>query len=160
MTGLATYAVLSHLTMGGRAYEPGTTVELEPDVAAPLLSDGVLSDGDPGRSAGQEGATAPILDRAVAALRTAGGDEVREFFRRISDEPEIRAKLEEQMDRHAALIAALDGFDADDAALWTRSGKPKTDALESATGLAEVSASERDAAWESCRKARDPAAES
>ena len=58
-------------------------------------------------------------------------------------------------DRAARLIAAIGALAADkpqerqeNLKYWTASGKPKTEALEAASGLDNVSAVERDAAWQ------------
>lgn len=45
------------------------------------------------------------------------------------------------------IVVAIRGLDAGDASLWTKGGKPQVGALEVALGY-EVTAAERDAAWE------------
>ena len=88
------------------------------------------------------------LDTALSALRRATPDEVREFFRRMADDPEIAAKVDSEIDRQSRLIAAIPHLEEGNEAHWTKAGKPECRALEKATGFTDVSAAERDAAWE------------
>ncbi|MCY4548127.1 MAG: hypothetical protein OXC28_07155 [Defluviicoccus sp.] len=131
------------------AYEPGrwSGDELDRLRAEPMLVVVPTADMPAG-----EGAAA-ALDRAIAVLREAPAGAVREFFRRISDDQAIRAKLETEIERQTALIAAIDELDPDNREHFTAAGKPKTDALEEAAGLRDVTAAERDAAWEEYLKA-------
>ena len=94
------------------------------------------------------------LDTALGALRRATPDEVREFFRTMAEDPEIAGKVESEISRQEQLIAAIAGLEAGNEAHWTKSGEPRTDALEAATGLESVSGAERDAAWEEYEKAK------
>ena len=50
-------------------------------------------------------------------------------------------------DRRSAILAAIAGLEPGDPGHWTRSGKPEIRALAAASGLADITAGERDAAW-------------
>ena len=82
-----------------RLYKAGETIELEPGDAAQLEDAGVICDPDDPRAASAgfdplDEAQAGIFEQALDALRAAPSGEVREFFRRMSEDPEIRAKIE------------------------------------------------------------------
>ena len=49
--------------------------------------------------------------------------------------------------RDECVLEAINSLDAEIPTNWTKSGKPRVDALKAATGLADFSAKERDAAW-------------
>ena len=148
------YEVLSHLTYGEAGYEPGSTISLPADVAAPLVEDGVLADPDARRAAAPAGDSAAILDRAVEALREAPPADVRAFLERLGADDEIRAKAESAIDRHSLLVDAMDDLDPDNADHWNADGETASiRALEKETGLKDVTADERDAAQAAARKA-------
>lgn len=139
------------------AYEAGrwSADELERLRADPML---VVVEGDATRAL--DGVTAPetiaeALGMALLALREAEPGEVRAFCRRMSGDPEIRGKIEEEeVDRQARLIAAIDGLDPKNPEHWNADGEtPSIKALEAATGLDDIAAAERDAALEAQRKA-------
>lgn len=96
---------------------------------------------------------AKVLDCALAALRAAPADEVREFVKHLSEDPKTRAKIGVAAGRRSQLIAAAAVLDPDNPDHFTRSGKPEIRALEAASGMTDVSAAERDAAWEDYRQA-------
>ena len=96
---------------------------------------------------------ADVLDRALAALRAAPAGEVREFLKRLSEDPKIRAEIGFAAGRRFRLVAAVAGLDPDNPDHFTRSGKPEVRALEAASGLTDVGAAERDAAWKDYRQA-------
>ena len=73
----------------------------------------------------------------------------------MSEDPEIRAKLEIEVDRQSRLIAAIAGLEEGNEAHWTEDGKPDVFALRKVSGLKDVSATERDAAWEEFQKAKE-----
>ena len=54
----------------------------------------------------------------------------------------------EGLDRDDAIRKAINGLEDGNQAHWTRSGKPDVNALRSATGIEDISAAERDEAWE------------
>ena len=56
-----------------------------------------------------------------------------------TDVPSLRAALTR---------AAIGQLDTGDESHWTKDGRPTVDALEALSGLASVSSTERDAAWE------------
>ena len=60
-------------------------------------------------------------------------------------------------DRAAALAASIAGLTPGEEGHWTKSGKPEVWALEAATGLKDISAAERDAAWDAHRAAHGEA---
>ncbi len=141
------FEVLSHLTYDEAGYEPGSSISLPADVAAPLIEDGVLADPDAPRREAPAGDFAAILDRAVEALRQAPADEVRAFLERCADDDEIRAKVESAVDRHQLLVDAIDDLEPGKEEHWTGEGKPEVRALAKESGLQHVTAAERDAAW-------------
>lgn len=145
-----------------RRYKAGETIEMERAEALQLLDLDVICDPDDPRVAAfgtdpvDEGAAA-ALDQAFDALRQASANEVRAFFERAAEDPEIRAKLDEivlQAGRHERLAAAIAGLEEGNEAHWTRSGKPEVRALQEAAGLDGVTAAERDAAWEAFQAER------
>ena len=152
MSGQA-YTVLTPVDYD-RHYEPGETIEMPPETAAPLLDDGVVCDPDDPRAAtaGADAAEAPdparaeIFDAALDALRQAPAEEVRDFLDRIAGDETIRAKVESAFSRAAAIAGAIEGLDRADESKWTKSGKPTTEALEAVLGFS-VTADERDAAY-------------
>ena len=112
------YEVIDRLDLDGRRYEAGTTVELTPEVAAPLIAADVVAD--------------PMDTAADASPAPAGGAEGG---------------------READLHAAIAGLDLRSDDHWTRDGRPEVRALREATGLDDVSAAERDAAWAAYQEA-------
>lgn len=87
------------------------------------------------------------LDAALSALREAPSGTVREFFQRMVGDPDIQAELDREIDRQSALIAAIAELEEGNAEHFNKDGStPAIAALEAATGLEDVTASERDAA--------------
>ena len=76
----------------------------------------------------------------------------------MSADPEIAGKVQTEIGRQEQLIVAIAGLEEGNEAHWTKGGLPQVDALEGATGLADVSAAERDAAWGEYRKAKEAGA--
>ena len=164
--GARTYGVLTPVRFDDTLRQPGETVELPPDVdAGTLEADGVICDpGDPrfvaltpgsGPQPEADDGRAAIFDQALAALRAAWPEEVRDFLRRASEDPEIRAKAEPALDRRQELLAAIGALEYGNEAHWTKSGAPEVRALREATGLDDISAAERDAVWEQFQAAAD-----
>jgi hypothetical protein len=56
--------------------------------------------------------------------------------------------------RAAAIRDAIAQLPPGEAGHWTKAGKPEVAALERITGLTDISAAERDAAWEAHRSAQ------
>lgn len=126
-------------------------VEIERLRAEPAL----IVDVDPAPEAANSGEAATgIFEQALDALRAAPAGEVREFFGRMSEDPEIRAKVETEIDRQSQMIAAIAVLDPDNPDHFTKSGKPEIKALENAAGLDDISAADRDAAWDEYQKAK------
>ena len=59
----------------------------------------------------------------------------------------------EPTDRAGVIAAAIGALEAGNPDHWTRSGKPEVRALERLTGLSDISAAERDAAYAAHRDA-------
>lgn len=95
-----------------------------------------------------------VLGGALDVLRRATPGRVREFFRAMANDEEIAAKIDSEVSRQEKLIAAIVGLDPENRDHWIADGRPSTKAIEAATGLDEVSAAERDAAWEEFEKAK------
>ena len=145
------YTVLSPVTYD-RAYAAGETIDLEPDEARQLLDGGVICDPDDPRASAAAAEPADpthtaAYDAALEALRQAPADEVRGFLDRIAADAEIRAKAESAFDRASAISAAIDGLEEGNEDHWTKDGRPEVKALKAATGLDDITAAERDAAW-------------
>lgn len=83
---------------------------------------------------------------------TAPAGEVREFLKHLSEDLKIRTEIGAAAGRRSRLVAAAAGLDPDNPDHFTRSGKPGVRALGAASGLTNVSAAERDAAWEDHRQ--------
>lgn len=113
------YRVLSPVQIARVRHEAGTVIQVDADIADGLVAAGVLV-------ADNELKRDPDNDFANETPAPAGGGEV---------------------DRKARLLAAIDGLDPDNPAHWTKSGKPQVEVLEAMSGLAEVTATERDAVW-------------
>ena len=153
-----TYTVLSPVEYD-RLYSPGDTIEIEPGEAAQLIDIGAICDPDDPRAAAAgaepvDEESAGIFDQALDALRAASSGEVREFFRRMSEDPDIAAKLETEVDRQSRLIAGIDELEEGNKDHWAEDGKPDVFALRKVTGLKDASAAERDAAHEEWKKAK------
>ncbi|MDE2904499.1 MAG: hypothetical protein OXQ28_00275 [Acidobacteriota bacterium] len=115
----------------------------------------------PADDAGTQPSTPTIqaaLDTALSALRQATVDEVRAFVTRVGEDPDIRPKLEavlvagtveeSEPTRHERLVAAIGELEGGNKEHWTEGGQPDVFALRKATGIKDVSADERDAAFE------------
>ena len=103
------------------------------------------------------------LDTALSALRRATPGEVRGFLQAMEEDPDIREKIEDAIaaraaaestggeaepTRHERLVAAIGTLEDGNEDHWTKDKRPQVSALEAATGLDDVSAAERDAAFE------------
>ena len=123
------YRVLDGLDLDNRAYVAGDTVAIDDDaIVAALMDDGVIeaSEAPPD----QEGGKAAVEDGEAP--------------------PD-----QEGVDRIARLMAAIGDLASDNPELWTSSGKPRTEALEAVSDLDDVSAAERDAAWDAHLRGQD-----
>jgi len=122
------YRVLGPIYDGQRRYGPGDEIVLDiaPDDA--LFSCGVIE---------------PVA--AAAGSRTeSSGDPARDADAKRDAGPA-------QTDRGVRLLAAIGTLLPDNPDHWTKKGKPEVRALESLSALADVSAAERDAAWDAFR---------
>ena len=86
------------------------------------------------------GDTVAIDDDAIAAALVDAGV--------IASDTAAQADENGDPDRAVRLIAAIGELGSDNSEHWTTSGKPRTEALEAVGGLENVSAAERDAAFE------------
>ena len=138
--------------------------ELERLRADPQLVVAEGAGADPAAAGGQP--TTPTvdaaLDTALSALRQATPGQVRGFLQAMEDDPEIRAKIESAIvDRAAAeaegeaeptrrekIVAGIDLLEEGNKEHWTEGGQPDVFALRKATGLGDISAAERDEAFE------------
>ena len=170
------YRVLDGLDLDNRAYVAGDTVAIDDDaIAAALVDAGVIEASEaPPRQGKQsdavhrratkspgEGGEGDVDGSAVdggdAVPGTAGkpaGGEQSDAVPGTAGKP-AGGDADADADRAARLIAAIGALAADkpqerqeNLKYWTASGKPKTEALEAASGLDNVSAVERDAAWQ------------
>ncbi len=90
-------------------------------------------------------------------VTTIGGRKYRIFPDRAVDVyAEDAPPPQAAVDRAGLLRDAVPTLDADDEDAWTRGGKPTPDALGAAAGLPDVTAAERDAAWEAARPEGPP----
>ena len=127
-----------------------TEAEIERLLAEPAL----IVDIDPAPASAGE-ASAGILVQALDALRDAPAAEVVEFLRRLETDGVVLAKVAEHAaDRRDALLTAISGLEEGNEAHWTKAGKPEVRALEAAAGFGDVSAAERDDAWEQFQQAK------
>ena len=101
-----------------------------------------------------------VLYDVLAERRYRAGEDIElspEEARPLIDVGAIRARSPEttntppeggeEQSREAALLAAIAGLEKGNPDHWIRGGAPQIAALETATGLENVSAVERDAAW-------------
>ncbi len=121
---MGTYRVLSPVKYAGRRWEVGEAVSLTDDDAEALLESGVVEATAEAAAAGQAASSTGSQEGGV---------------------PE--ASREERL---RAAIIELKPEDKDPEQ-WTKSGKPEVRALESMSGLEDVTAAERDAAWSAYR---------
>ncbi len=84
------------------------------------------------------GATATLAEDTARALIDGGAAE-------LADAPVDVAKGD---DRRSVILAAIAGLEPGNPDHWTRSGKPEIRALAAASGLTDIAAGERDAAWQ------------
>ena len=54
--------------------------------------------------------------------------------------------------RNECVMEAINSLDSENTALWTKKGKPRVDALKVTTGLGDITAAERNAAWKAFPK--------
>ena len=93
------------------------------------------------------------LEGALSALREADSGTVREFFQRMAEDPDIQRKLDLEIDRQSALIAAIVELEPGNPEHFNKDGvTPAISALEAKTGLDDVTAAERDAAFAAYQK--------
>ena len=151
------YRALQSFPGGSGLVHAGTEIDLPQDEADELIAEGLVEpvSGDDAARSPAAPTVDDILDAALFALRTATPDQAREFFRAMAADPEIAPKVDNEVDRQEKLIAAIDGLEKGNEAHWTQSGVPQVSALEAATGLADVTAAERDAAWEEYQAAKE-----
>ncbi|WP_419737934.1 hypothetical protein [Ruegeria sp.] len=116
--------------------------------------------------------------RAAAELLIAGGDAVEPGAGADTDLPDPdappgppgpdapappadpeRTERTEPAQRRAALIRAMAALEPGHPDHWTRGGKPEVRALAQITGLRDIRAAERDAAWEAAQAAEGGRAE-
>lgn len=98
---------------------------------------------------------AAALEQALSALRRATPAQIRDFIRGLADDPEVSARIDAAIDIAAHLIIAIGELEPGNPDHFTKDGKPRTDALEAVLGdAAEVSASDRDAAWVGFQEAK------
>ena len=130
--------------------EAGTSLDLTTEEAKEL--DGLV---EAVSSAGQVDVEAApgILAQAIEALRTAEPAEIRLFFKAIGEDGELQAKIESVMDETAHGVIAIGKLDRENPEHFTKSGVPRTDALEAILDRA-VSSDQRDAWWEDYQEAQ------
>lgn len=145
--------VTSRVRMPEGVFEPGAEISVSEEGAADLFEIGVAEPVD--EQASSTSTVEATLAAALEALRRATPDQVREFFRTMADDEEIAAKIDSEVSRQKKLIAAIAGLDPENRDHWIADGRPSTKAIEAATGLEEVSAAERDAAWVEFEKAKE-----
>ena len=68
-------------------------------------------------------------------------------FRVAKDAGEPVSERPARDDRQAQLLAAITGLEEGNPDHWTKSGKPEVRTLETATGLKDLTATERDTVW-------------
>ena len=120
--------------------------EIERLLAEPAL----IVDVDPAPARAGEG-----LELALDALRQAEPVEIAGFLRQASEDKEITAKLRRYAsDRRDALLSAISGLEEGNEAHWTKSGEPEVRALKAATGFGDITAAERDDAWQAFEEAK------
>jgi hypothetical protein len=114
------YPVLIAVSHDGKTIKPGSMVDLTSEQAAPLIRGGFIDDKAPDATMHVDADPAP-------ADSSAPNEPASEFER---------------------LVAAIGKLDPDNADLFTGSGKPKTEALQTIDGIDfTVSATLRDEAW-------------
>ena len=127
------YRVITPVERNGQRHEPGALLALPPASAAQLIAVGavapVQSAADPADSDGRAAAPVSGFEPDSASLATGGDGDGAEDTRR------------------GDLAAACAAVNPADASLWTRSGVPQLPALRAASGLSDITAAERDAAW-------------
>ena len=119
------YRVITPVERDGQRHEPGVVLDLPSGSAGQLIAVGAVA---PAQAA---------ADPDTASLATDGGGDGAEDT------------------RCGDLAAACAALDPADASRWTRSGVPKLAALRAASGLSDITAAERDAAWAAHQAARD-----
>ena len=150
------YRVLDGLDLDNRAYAAGDTVTIDDDaIVEALLEDGVIA-GEVAAEAGDNDVTDPDQDKdgGKAALEEDGKAALEEDGKAALDNGAVDdlGDGDAETDRAARLIAAIGDLATEgrqeNLPYWTTSGKPKTEALAAVSGIEDVSAAERDAAWE------------
>ncbi len=129
--GCVTWRVLSPLQVGRVRHEPGA------EVALPL-------------SAGE---IAVLIERGIVAPAADAGDDAGTGTATGTPAPAGGAGE----GREARLLAAIAGLEEGNPDHWTQDGRPEVRALKAATGLADLTAAGRDAAWAAYREAREGA---
>ena len=134
------YRVLDGLDLDNRAYVAGDTVAIDDDaIAAVLVDAGVI---EASEAPPRQGKQSDAVHRRATKSPGEGG--------KAAVEGNAAAQADENgdPDRAVRLIAAIGELASDNSEHWTTSGKPRTEALEAVSGLENVSAAERDAAFE------------
>ena len=93
------------------------------------------------------GDTIDLTDKEAEQLKEAQAIDP-ESIGDVKDGPTVPT---DPAERQAAIVAAIGQIDTKNADLWLTSGKPNAAAITAITGW-NVSAGERDAAWESIQK--------
>jgi len=142
MTASVTYVVLWPVKRGGRFYAGGERIDLTEGEAGVLLGLGAVSKLPESKRTVAldiglpEPATADTKDTPHADEGAGKG---------ADPGPSPAAAADE--DRHQAIVDVIAVLDPEDAQLWTKSGAPVVAALERVLGH-DITAAERDAAWE------------
>ncbi len=149
---MARFIALTELHLGdGKVVAEGESVELDPDVALPLLEVGGIAHAT-GQSSQLQPFSAPLA-AAIDALRTAETGEIRAFFKAVGEDPELQERIEHAMDETAQAFIAIGNLDPDNPEHFTQSGAPRTDTLEALLDR-PVSSDQRDAWWEDYQEAQ------
>ncbi len=111
-----------------------------------------------GESPEDRGNARGVFAQAIEALRTAGPSEIRAFFKAVGEDPELQARIESIMDETAHGMLAIGELDPENPEHFTKSGVPRTDALE-AILKRPVSSDQRDAWWEDYQEAQKKGAD-
>ena len=134
-------------------WSEGQLVELRGDPQLVVVESSVAAPGNIPSTPTVEAA----LKTALEALRQATPGQVEAFLRAAEADPDIRERIEAEVaaDRAAAeptrkerLVAGIGALEEGNKEHWTEDGRPDVFALRKAVGLKDVSAAERDAAFE------------
>ena len=151
------FRVLSEID-AGRVFAPGELIDLEPGEAAPLIAAGIIED-PAAPDAG--GAPSPAVAAILAAMHALGDEDFAGLAEALSADDTLReralkmtpAESPAAENEGGEIAQAIASLDPDDEALWTKSGKPKTAAVEAALKR-DVTAGEVADAWEALKASR------